>query len=80
MIKLGEEMVEFAKFTIKVLNDVVLANKAYVDMILSDIVFAQDLQHGPGRRERQGDISTTARSVLSIPTAPNMPNMSRRTI
>jgi len=36
MIKIGEEMVEFAKFTIKVLNDVVLANKAYVDLILSD--------------------------------------------
>ncbi len=36
MIKLGEQMVEFAKFTIQVLNDVVLANKTYVDMILSD--------------------------------------------
>jgi F420-non-reducing hydrogenase large subunit len=36
MIKIGAEMVEFAKFTVQVLNDVVLANKAYVDMILSD--------------------------------------------
>jgi len=36
MIKIGDDMVEFAKFTIQVLNDVVLANKAYVDMILSD--------------------------------------------
>jgi F420-non-reducing hydrogenase large subunit len=36
MIKLGAQMVEFAKFTIQVLNDVVLANKAYVGMILSD--------------------------------------------
>lgn len=36
IIKLGEQMVEFAKFTIKVLNDIVLANKAYVDLILSD--------------------------------------------
>lgn len=36
IIKLGEGMVEFAKFTINVLNDVVLANKAYVDMILSE--------------------------------------------
>jgi F420-non-reducing hydrogenase large subunit len=36
IIKLGTQMVEFAKFTIQVLNDVVLANKAYVDMILSD--------------------------------------------
>lgn len=36
IIKIGEEMIEFAKFTIQVLNDVVLANKAYVDMILSE--------------------------------------------
>jgi len=36
MIKIGEEMVEFSKFTLQVLNDVVLANKAYVDLILSD--------------------------------------------
>ncbi len=37
MIKLGEQMVEFAKFTIQVLNDVVLGNKAYVDLILSTL-------------------------------------------
>ncbi len=37
IIKLGEQMVEFAKFTIQVLNDVVLANKGYVDLILSDM-------------------------------------------
>jgi F420-non-reducing hydrogenase large subunit len=37
MIKIGEEMVEFAKFTIQVLNDVVLANQAYVDLIVGDI-------------------------------------------
>jgi F420-non-reducing hydrogenase large subunit len=36
IIQIGKEMVEFAKFTIQVLNDVVLANKAYLDMILSD--------------------------------------------
>jgi F420-non-reducing hydrogenase large subunit len=36
LIKIGEDMVEFAKFTVQVLNDVVLANKAYVDLILSD--------------------------------------------
>lgn len=36
IIKIGEEMVEFAKFTIQVLNDIVLANKAYLEMILSD--------------------------------------------
>jgi F420-non-reducing hydrogenase large subunit len=37
MIKLGEKMVEFGKFTIKVLNDIVLGNQAYVDLILSDM-------------------------------------------
>ena len=37
MIKLGEQMVEFAKFTVQVLNDVVLANKGYVDLIVSDM-------------------------------------------
>jgi len=37
MINIGKEMVEFAKFTIQVLNDIVLANKAYVELILSDM-------------------------------------------
>lgn len=36
LIQIGKEMVEFAKFTIQILNDIVLANKAYVDLILSD--------------------------------------------
>lgn len=36
MIKIGDEMVEFSKFAVQVLNDIVLANKAYVDLILSD--------------------------------------------
>jgi F420-non-reducing hydrogenase large subunit len=36
MIKMGEEMVEFAKFSVQIVNDVVLANTAYVDLILSD--------------------------------------------
>ncbi|NQS98229.1 MAG: Ni/Fe hydrogenase subunit alpha [candidate division Zixibacteria bacterium] len=36
LIKIGEEMVEFAKFTIKIFDDIVLGNKAYVDLILSD--------------------------------------------
>ncbi len=37
VIEIGRQMVEFGKFTIKVLNDIVLANKAYVDLILSDM-------------------------------------------
>jgi F420-non-reducing hydrogenase large subunit len=36
IIALGKQMVEFAKFTLKVLDDVVLANKAYVEMIVSE--------------------------------------------
>ncbi|NIO00824.1 MAG: Ni/Fe hydrogenase subunit alpha [Candidatus Latescibacteria bacterium] len=35
-IEYAKEMVEFGKFSIKVVDDIVLANKAYVDLILSD--------------------------------------------
>ncbi|RPH94632.1 Ni/Fe hydrogenase subunit alpha [candidate division KSB1 bacterium] len=37
MIKLGEQMVEFAKFSLKIVDDIVLANKVYVDLIVSDM-------------------------------------------
>ena len=37
MIEIGKRMVEFAKFSLKVLDDIILANKEYVDLILSDI-------------------------------------------
>ena len=33
----ADEAVEFARFTIKAFNDIVLANQAYVDLVLSDI-------------------------------------------
>jgi F420-non-reducing hydrogenase large subunit len=36
LIQIGREMVEFAKIAIKVFDDVVLANPAYVDLILSE--------------------------------------------
>jgi F420-non-reducing hydrogenase large subunit len=36
LIEIGEYAVEFAQFTLKIVDDVVLANKAYVDMIVSD--------------------------------------------
>lgn len=36
LIKIGEEMVEFGKFTIQVFDQIVLGNKGYVEMILSD--------------------------------------------
>ena len=36
-IEKGKEAIEFAKFTIQLFNDIVLKNKAYVDLILSDI-------------------------------------------
>jgi F420-non-reducing hydrogenase large subunit len=35
-VEICERFVEFAKFTIKIVDDIVLANKAYVDLILSD--------------------------------------------
>ncbi|MDM7913887.1 MAG: Ni/Fe hydrogenase subunit alpha, partial [Candidatus Eisenbacteria bacterium] len=37
LIQIGREMVEFAKTTIGVFEQIVLANKAYVDLILSDM-------------------------------------------
>ncbi|KPJ59314.1 MAG: F420-nonreducing hydrogenase [Latescibacteria bacterium DG_63] len=35
-IEIGKSLVEFGKFTFKIFEDVVLKNKAYVDLILSD--------------------------------------------
>src|SRR5512143_2999299 len=35
--RLGRWAIEFAQFTLKLFNDIVLANKAYVDLILGDI-------------------------------------------
>jgi F420-non-reducing hydrogenase large subunit len=36
VVKVGKEAVEFAKFSIGLFNQIVLGNKAYVDLILSD--------------------------------------------
>ncbi len=36
LVRIGREMVEFAKVAIKVFNDVVLANPAYVELIVSE--------------------------------------------
>jgi F420-non-reducing hydrogenase large subunit len=36
VVKTGKDAVEFAKFTIGIFNQIVLGNKAYVDLILSD--------------------------------------------
>ena len=36
LIKIGREMVDFSELTIKIFNDIVLANPAYVELILSD--------------------------------------------
>jgi len=35
-VEICERFVEFAKFTLKIVDDIVLANKEYVDLILSD--------------------------------------------
>jgi F420-non-reducing hydrogenase large subunit len=37
ILKHGKEAVEFGKFTIQLFNDIVLKNKEYVDLILSDM-------------------------------------------
>jgi F420-non-reducing hydrogenase large subunit len=37
ILKLGQWAVEFAQFTLKLFNDIVLGNKEYVDLILGDI-------------------------------------------
>jgi len=36
IVELAKQLVEFGKFTLKVLDDIVLKNKEYVDLILSD--------------------------------------------
>ena len=36
VLEIAKRGVEFAKFTLKIFDDIVLANKAYVDLILSD--------------------------------------------
>lgn len=37
ILKLGQWAVEFARFSLKLFNDIVLGNKTYVDLILGDI-------------------------------------------
>ncbi len=53
LITIGREMVEFAKVAIKVFDDVVLANPAYVDLILSEAfahrTYSIGLVDGDGR-------------------------------
>jgi len=46
LVEIGKKMVEFAKFTIKVFDDIVLANKAYVELILSDVYAHQTYNMG----------------------------------
>ncbi len=46
LIRIGDEMVEFAKFTIQIVNDIVLANQEYVDLILSDTYAHQTYNMG----------------------------------
>ncbi len=46
LIAIGDEMVAFADFTIKVFNDIVLANQQYVDLILSDMYAHQTYNMG----------------------------------
>ena len=45
-IEAGKKAVEFGKFTIQLFNDIVLKNKAYVDLILSDTFAHQTYNMG----------------------------------
>ncbi len=36
IVELAKQLLEFSKFTVKIVDDVVLANQAYLDLILSD--------------------------------------------
>ena len=56
LIRIGREMVEFGKTTIKVFEDIVLKNKAYVDLILSEMFTPPDLLDRPRGPERQGQL------------------------
>lgn len=46
IVKLAKRTVEFAKFSLKLFDDVVMANKAYVDLILSDMFAHQTYYMG----------------------------------
>ena len=66
--------VEFAKFTLQLFDDIVLANTDYVEPDHARHVHPQDLQHGHGGREQPASTSTTARSASSAPTARSTPS------
>ena len=51
----AEQLLEFAKFTVRVLDDVVLANDAYVDLILSD-TYAHDF-HSMGTVDAENHLN-----------------------
>jgi F420-non-reducing hydrogenase large subunit len=46
IVEVAKEAVEFAKFTLKVFEDIVLKNKAYVDLIVGDIYHHQTYYMG----------------------------------
>ena len=52
--EMGRWAIEFAQFSLKAFNDIVLGNKTYLDLIVGDIYTHQDLLHGHGGREQQG--------------------------
>ena len=64
IIEKGKQAIEFAQFTIQLFNDIVLKNKAYVDLILSDTFTHQTYNMGLVDENNQsnfydGDIRVT---------------------
>ena len=70
----GREAVEFAKFSLKIFDDVVLANTRVRRADHRRRLRPQDLQHGHGRRQQLHATSTTARSASPAPTARSTPS------
>ena len=59
-------MVEFGKFTLKVLHDQVLANSGYVDLILNGPYYHETYSMGLVDEKNRGLLGTTDRRFVSI--------------
>ena len=56
IVEIAKGQVEFAKVALKIFDDVVLANSAYVDLIKSDAFTHQTYYMGTGRRAEQDQL------------------------
>ena len=72
--RLGRDAVEFARFSLKLFEDVVLKNSRVPEDHHRRYLRPPHLQHGHGRRGQLRRTSTTARSASSGRTAGNTPS------